>query len=226
MTLGAMIPYQVCHCVSSSVLYDRPMPRWEAGAEERLAQAAYELYIERGFDHVTVAEIAERARLTKRTFFRYFADKREVLFSGAAAFQESVVAAVISAPDGVAPIDAVVVALAAVGTGLTELGEGARQRKRLIDTSTVLQEREMIKMAGLTTSISDGLELRGIPEATARLTAEAGVTVFKTAFERWADREGSVEFAPLVHEALDELRAAIRSDDMDVRAGPANHREY
>ena len=124
------------------------MPRWEAGAEGRLAQAAYELYIERGFDHVTVAEIAERARLTKRTFFRYFADKREVLFSGAAAFQESVVAEVISAPDGVAPIDAVVAALAAVGTGLTELGEGARQRQRLIDTSTVLQEREMIKMVG------------------------------------------------------------------------------
>ena len=202
------------------------MPRWEAGAHGRLVQAAYELYFERGFDDVTVAEIAARAGLTKRTFFRYFADKREVLFSGSAAFQEKVVAAVINAPDGVAPIDAVIAALAAAGTGLTELGDGARQRQRLIDTSTELQEREMIKMAGLTTAIGDGLELRGIPEATASLTAQAGVAVFKTAFERWADREGSVEFAPLVHEALDELRTALRSDDADDRASSANLRGF
>jgi AcrR family transcriptional regulator len=190
-----------------------------------LVRAAYELYSERGFDDVTVAEIAARAGLTKRTFFRYFADKREVLFSGSADFQENVVAAVISAPEVVAPIDAVVAALAAGGLGLTELGDGARQRQRLIDTSTDLQEREMIKMAGLTTAISDGLELRGISGATASITAQAGVAVFKTAFERWADREGSVEFAPLVHEALDELRTAIRSDDADAPAGSANLQE-
>ena len=197
------------------------MARWEAGAEGRLVQAAYELYFERGFDDVTVAEIAARAGLTKRTFFRYFADKREVLFSGAAAFQEDVVAVVTNAPDGVAPIDAVVAALAAGGTGLTELGEGARRRQHLIDTSTELQEREMIKMAGLTAAISEGLERRGIPEATASLTAQAGVTVFKTAFERWAHREGSVEFAPLLYETLDELRTAVRSDDANSRAGSA-----
>ncbi len=205
-----------------TVLYDRPMPRWEADAEGRLVQAAYELYLERGFDDVTVAEIADRAGLTKRTFFRYFADKREVLFSGAAGFQESVVAAVVSAPDGVAPVDAVVAALAAGGQGLTERGEGARLRQRLIDTSTDLREREMIKMAGLTTAISGGLELRGVPEPTAKLTAQAGIAVFQTAFERWADREGPVEFAPLVHEALDELRVALRSDDAEVREGSAN----
>jgi AcrR family transcriptional regulator len=201
------------------------MARWEAGAEGRLGRAAYELYFERGFDDVTVAEIAARAGLTKRTFFRYFADKREVLFSGAAAFQEGVVAAVISAPDGVAPIDAVVAALAAGGTRLTELGEGARRRQRLIGTSTDLREREMIKIAGLTAAICDGLVLRGVPEATASLTAQAGVAVFTTAFERWADREGSVEFTPLVHEVLHELRSAIHSDVVEVPVGPAALRE-
>jgi AcrR family transcriptional regulator len=190
-----------------------------------LAQAAYELYFERGFDDVTVAEIAARAGLTKRTFFRYFADKREVLFSGAAAFEEAVVAAVIDAPDGVAPINAVIAALEAAGTGLTELGEGARQRQRLIETSLELQEREMIKMAGLTTAISDGLARRGVAEATASFTAQAGVAVFKTAFERWAHRKGSAEFAPLMHQALDELRTAIRPNDADIRASSANPRK-
>jgi len=83
----------------------------------------------------------------------------------------------------------------------------------------------MIKMAGLTTAISDGLERRGIAEATASLTAQAGVAVFKTAFERWADRVDSVEFAPLVHEALDELRTAIGVDGADPPQGSGDHRE-
>jgi len=189
------------------------MPRWEAGADARLTRAAYELYFERGFENVTVAEIAARAGLTKRTFFRYFADKREVLFSGAPAFQDAVVGAVVDAPRGVTPIDAVVAALAAAGTGLTGLGEGARGRQRLIDSSPELQEREMIKMAALTSAIGVALQRRGVPESEAGLTAQAGVAVFKTAFERWAGREGSVDFTRLIFGALDELRVAIHPPD-------------
>ena len=186
------------------------MPRWETGAEDRLVQAAYALYLERGFSEVTVAEIAARAGLTKRTFFRYFADKREVLFSGSAAFQDQVVALVMSAPSETSPIDAVVDALVSVGTTLTERGEGPRDRQRLINSSTELQEREMIKMASLSAAISDGLVSHGVPEGTATLAAQAGVGVFQIAFERWAAQEGSVEFAALVRHALGELRAAIR----------------
>jgi AcrR family transcriptional regulator len=195
------------------------MARWEVGAEARLVQSAYELYLERGFDDVTVAEIASRAGLTKRTYFRYFADKREVLFSGATAFQDDVVARLVETPGDVAPIDAVVAALSSGGSEITKLGEGARRRQHLIDSSPDLQEREMIKMEGLTRAISDALVIRGIAEATASLTAQAGVAVFRTAFEQWADREGSVDFALLVREALGELRSAIRSDEAGARTG-------
>lgn len=199
--------------MSSPIPYYPPMARWEAGAEARLTQAAYELYFERGFDDVTVAEIAARAGLTKRTFFRYFADKREVLFSGAPGFQDTVVGAVVDAPREVAPVDVVVTALTAGGTALTELGEGARARQRLIETSTDLQEREMIKMAALTAAISDALQRRDVPESVASLTAQAGVAVFRTAFERWAGQEGPVDFSLLMDEALDDLRTALRAGD-------------
>ena len=74
--------------------------RWEPNAQQRLVQAAMELYAERGFSETTAAEIAARAGLTERTFFRYFADKREVLFSGSEAFvkllADGVAAAVVS----------------------------------------------------------------------------------------------------------------------------------
>jgi AcrR family transcriptional regulator len=185
------------------------MVRWEPGAEGRLMQAAYELYLERGYERVTVAEIAERAGLTKRTFFRYFTDKREVLFSGASEFQETVVSSVVGAPEDASPIDAVAGALTQAGAGLAELGDAARQRQRLIDSSTDLREREMIKMAALTAAIGGALRQRGVLDQAADLTAQAGITVFKTAFERWARREGSVEFPPLFEQALNELRVAI-----------------
>ena len=91
------------------------MGRWEPNARGRLEQAALELYGERGFEQTTVAEIAKRAGLTERTFFRHFADKREVLFWGAGALQELLVSTVADAPDSAAPIDAVAAALEAAG---------------------------------------------------------------------------------------------------------------
>jgi AcrR family transcriptional regulator len=185
------------------------MARWEAGADARLAKAAIELYLERGFEQVTVAEIAGRAGLTKRTFFRYFSDKREVLFAGSAAFQDAVVSAVIDAPDDVTPIDAVAAALAAGGAELTQLGEPVRRRQHLIAASTDLQEREMIKLAALTAAVADALRQRGLPDTAATLTAQAGIAVFTTAFERWSNQDEPADFPALLRGALSDLRTAI-----------------
>ena len=122
------------------------MGRWEPNARGRLEQAALELYVERGYEQTTVAEIAERAGLTERTFFRHFADKREVLFAGAGALQELLVTAVVGAPDAVAPLEAVAAALEAAGALLQERREYSRRRQSVIDANPALQERELIKL--------------------------------------------------------------------------------
>ena len=161
------------------------MGRWEPNARGRLEQAALELYVERGFEQTTVAEIAERAGLTERTFFRHFADKREVLFAGAGALQELLVSAVAGAPDSAAPIDAVAAALEAAGALLQERREYARQRRPSSPRTPELQERELIKLASLAAALADALRRRGVTDPAASLTAEAGIAVFKIAFERW-----------------------------------------
>ena len=125
------------------------MTRWEPGAAERLAQAALDLYAERGFEQTTVAEIAKRAGLTERTFFRHYADKREVLFAGAGALQEPMVTAVQDAPDATAPIDAVAEGLRAGAAVLEPRRPFSRQRQAVIAANTELQERELIKLARL-----------------------------------------------------------------------------
>src|SRR5580692_8147260 len=116
------------------------MARWEPDAAGRLVEAAMQLYRERGFDRTTVAEIAARAGLTERTFFRYFADKREVLFSGAGTLQDLLVGAVLSAPDSASPIHAVATALEAAGALLQERRDFARQRQIVIAANTELRE--------------------------------------------------------------------------------------
>src|ERR1700677_2672662 len=165
--------------------YPEGMVRWEPGARGRLGQAAFELFTERGFEQVTVAEIAERAGLTERTFFRYFADKREVLFAGSAAFQALFVSSVESAPESAAPIDAVAAALYAQAGQFMEHPAAVRRRQAIIAAHPELRERELIKLAVVAAAVADALRHRGVGEPTASLTAEAGIAVFKIAFERW-----------------------------------------
>ena len=183
------------------------MGRWEPNARGRLEQAALELYVERGFERTTVAEIAERAGLTERTFFRHFADKREVLFAGAGALQELLVTAVVGAPDSVAPLEAVAAALEAAGALLQERREHSRRRQAVIDANPALQERELIKLAALASALAGALRRRGVPDPAAGLTAEAGIAVFKIAFERWISGTGQPDLPQLIRESLGELRA-------------------
>ena len=187
--------------------YDRSMARWEPDSRGRLEQAALALYGERGFENTTVAEIAARAGLTERTFFRYFADKREVLFWGAGTLQELLVSAVVSAPDSAAPIDAVAAALEAAGALLQERRESARQRHTVIAANTELRERELIKLASLAAALADTLRRRGVRDPAATLTAETGIAVFRVAFERWANETNQQDLPQLIRESLDELKA-------------------
>jgi AcrR family transcriptional regulator len=183
------------------------MGRWEPNARGRLELAAMELYGERGFEQTTVAEIAQRAGLTERTFFRHFADKREVLFSGSGSLQELLVSSVAGAPDSAAPIDAVAASLEAAGAVLQERREFARQRQSIIAANTELQERELIKLASLASAIADTLRRRGVTEPASSLTAEAGIAVFRIAFERWVDETNQQDLPRLIRESLDALKA-------------------
>jgi AcrR family transcriptional regulator len=187
--------------------YHRDMGRWEPDARGRLEQAALQLFGERGFDSTTVAEIAARAGLTERTFFRHFADKRDVLFGGAGALQELLVSAVADAPASAAPLEAVAAGLEGAAHLLQQRRDFARQRQAVIVANAELQERELIKMATLAAAMARALRERGVTEPGASLTAEAGTAVFRVAFERWVNDKGERDLAEYMRESLDELRA-------------------
>jgi AcrR family transcriptional regulator len=180
--------------------------RWEPNAKGRLERAALELYADGGFEQTTVAEIAKRAGLTERTFFRYFGDKREVLFAGADRLQSLLVEEVAGAPSAATPIGAVAAALEVAAGLLQENREFAQRRRNAISTNDELQERGLIKLATLALAMAEALRARGVKEPVASLTAEAGIAIFKVAFERWIDESNEREFPALIRDSLGELR--------------------
>jgi AcrR family transcriptional regulator len=172
-------------------------------------QAAFALYGERGFEQTTVAEIAKRAGLTERTFFRHFADKREVLFAGADELKELLVSTVAAAPESAVPIDAAAAGLQAAGAFIQEGGEFPRQRQAIIAASEELQERELIKLASLASALAGALRRRGVEEPAASLAAETGIAVFRIAFEGWIDDTDQQSLPRLIGESFDELKAVV-----------------
>ena len=181
------------------------MSRWEPNASERLLGAALALYRENGYDQTTVAEIAERAGLTERTFFRYFGDKREVLFAGQGRLLELYAATMRRAGAG-QPLDMVAAALRAGAPVFEERREFGRQRQAVIDSHPELQEREQLKRASMAAVMTEALQRRGETELAASLAAEVAVIAFKTAFSRWVRDPGAPRLSQLIEEALAELR--------------------
>lgn len=184
------------------------MGRWEPDSRGRLQEAALALFAERGFDQTTAAEIAARAGLTERTFFRHFADKKEVLFGGSEFLGERIVAGVAEAPDGHAPLEAVARGL---DTAAVLLGEGRRdlsaQRHAVIAANPGLRERELSKLADYAAAVAATLRRRGAGEMQATLAAEAGMTVLRVAIERWASSDDDGDLGTIMRDAMTELRA-------------------
>ncbi|MGP4088129.1 MULTISPECIES: TetR/AcrR family transcriptional regulator [Streptomyces] len=185
------------------------MARWDPGAEERLKRAALELYLERGYDNVTVTHIAERAGLTRRSYFRYFPDKREVLFAGSERLPPALTKAVLAADPDAAPLAAVLDALAQVGAQLVEQVDGATERRAVIDASPELQERERTKAVAITEAIRDALKQRQVKAETAELVAQLATVVFQNAFRHWIDGKGQASFGSCLYTVTDELRATL-----------------
>ncbi len=189
------------------------MGRWEPDSRGRLQEAALALYSERGFDQTTAAQIAARAGLTERTFFRHFADKREVLFGGSAQLQERIVAGVAGAPASDGPLDAVARGLDNAAAMLGEARRDlTRQRQGVIAANPELRERERTKLADYATAVADALRERGVSEPQATFAADAGMTVLRVAMERWTGQENDEDLAAIMRDSVAELRAVATGD--------------
>jgi len=194
--------------------YYGAMERWEPNARERLEQAALDLYLERGYEQTTVVEIAKQAGVSERTFFRYFADKPEVLFGGVLALQEHLVSTILKSEESRTAFDAVIDAFEEVGSYLQERREYALKLHTIVNANIDLQEREQMKFATLSNTIATQLRKRNVKEPAASLAAEAGISVFKIAIERWVKEPGPSDLPHLIRDSLRELRSVTQGQGL------------
>ncbi|MGW4209076.1 helix-turn-helix domain-containing protein [Lentzea sp. NPDC004789] len=186
------------------------MARWDPGTEDRLRRAALELYAEHGYDNVTITQIAERAGITRRSYFRYFPDKREVLFAGADQLPPVIVDAVLASGEEAA----LAVALDAarhVGGLLVARAEQTAERRAVIESSPELRERERSKAAAITAALADGLVRRGVAAGEARLVARLVAVALHEAFERWIDT--GEDFASCLDAVVASIREVLYSPE-------------
>jgi AcrR family transcriptional regulator len=190
------------------------MARWEPGARERLVVAAVDLFTEQGYDATTVAQIAERAGVTKSTFFRHFPDKRELLVAGQETLSRLLTEGIAEAPAGASPLEAVAAGLERASSAMGRMNRELGPRlKAAVAASAELQERDALKSVSLAAAMTTALVARGVPDPTAALAGELGVLAFKRGYIEWSegDRDADDELAQYTLAALDELRAASTS---------------
>jgi AcrR family transcriptional regulator len=195
------------HCVIAGNL--TRVARWDPASEERLRAAAVELFLEHGYENVTVTQIADRAGLTRRTFSRYFTDKRDVLFAGSDQLPGLLADALRGVDPDVAPFEAVLNALTGVAAVLGDrVANHAPQRRAVIAASPELQERGHAKFAAVAAALAEVLRERGADESTAQLFADVGVAIFRRGFDQWVAAPDKSDLASRIRETAAQLSAA------------------
>jgi AcrR family transcriptional regulator len=193
------------------------MGRWAPNARERLETAALDLFVENGYEDTTVAQIADHAGLNRATFFRHFADKREVLFGGEDVLSGLFGDAIRAASPDATLIECLQAALAAAGVVMTPHRRATAARRVLVVTAnSELQERGLLKHARIANSITAALRERGTDELTARLGAEVGMLAFSIALGHWMDADDDEPFPPFAVAALSDLQT--RAAELDSRS--------
>jgi AcrR family transcriptional regulator len=186
------------------------MVRWEPGATDRLRVAALELYVGQGFEQTTVGEIAKSVGLTERTFFRHFADKKEVLFGGEELLEQSFVDAVSAAPPDLSPLELIASALDSIAEYFPEdRRTWSRQRHQVIQANQPLKERELLKLARLGTKLTEAFSRRGVAGPAAALAGQTCVTVFSVAFGRWIADGETRPLAEIARATVNEFRTLV-----------------
>ena len=168
-----------------------------------------ELFDEQGFQNTSAVQIAKRARVTTRTFFRYFPDKQAILFVDAERLGAELVQGILDATDVAQPLQTVMRALA--GFDWLSLGsrESQRQRDAMVASNPDLLERELIKQQQLADAFSSALHQRGVEPPIGELAARVGIQVFRTAYRQWLAADNDADLTMTIDTAMSILATIV-----------------
>jgi AcrR family transcriptional regulator len=185
--------------------------RWEPNARERLERAALDLFARNGFAATTVPQIAEHAGLTTRTFYRHFADKREVLFGDEDVMVRRVEALVAEGIAGRTPLDFVEFALVRVAEEVfADRFDQLRAMRPVVEDDPGLQERELRKRLVMTSALAEALRRNGYDADEADVVANLATTALGLALQRWLATDPPGPLVDHVRTVMAAVRAVTR----------------
>ncbi|MFD7977608.1 TetR family transcriptional regulator [Streptomyces sp. NPDC059071] len=186
-----------------------------------LTESALQLLALRGFDAVTVDEIATDAGVSKRTFFRYFASKEDVVVRFLSGMGSDIHAALADRPDG-EPVSAslrhaVAVPLLACTEQHPDHAARALRVVQLILRTPALLARLLERQAEWREALARELaRRRGLDPAAdlyPRLAAGTALVAFHTALQRWSDSDAAEDPLELLDRAFAVVRPALDAQD-------------
>ncbi len=189
----------------------RFVPRRESHCRQRLQEAALSLYAELGYANTTVAEVAVRAGVTERTYFRYFADKREVVFADSGALLGIVLEAVRSAPQTAPVWELIRLALQALAADLEPRQERLRVRAQVIASTPELLERDLAKQASWVGTLHGAIQARGTDPPQAALAAAVAGAVFHVAYNAWLTEPDGRDLCGRLNETVVDTKHLVNS---------------
>ncbi|MDN4646760.1 TetR/AcrR family transcriptional regulator [Curtobacterium sp. PsM8] len=191
--------------------------RWAPDARGRLERAAFELFAEQGFAATTVPQITARAGLTTRTFFRHFADKREVVFAGDE-IPTTAARLIAEAPADVEPVEVIRRVLHQVAAARFDDNHAQTAAwRRIVESNDELRDRDARKRADLVRAARGAFVERGETPLQAAVLAELGVLVFQVALDTWAGAEPE---SRSMSATIDEVLAALPLAALPLAARP------
>ncbi len=185
-----------------------------------MREAALDLFLAQGYDATTTDQVAAKAGVSTRTFFRYFESKDEVLFKGQRFWSEKVADMVAHQPTELKPMDAMCETLIELATGISR--EALVRYERIVNSSVSLQGRSIVEMYENTGRIAEGLAARkGLekPNDECKLMASAGQMLYRQAVADVRDGVSSLPVEALIREKFAILEAIYGRVVADREAG-------
>ncbi len=182
---------------------------------ERITDAALGLFAERGFEGTTIDEIAEAAEVSRRTFFRYFARKEDVILDWKRAMAEQLREALAARPASEAPLDAVHGALATVAAAYGAQPQLTLGLMRLFESGPELHKGSDYQAwdAVLTEGIAERLGVDPLRDPLPRLVATVGFAVLTATVHSWGESGGEQDLTALLDEGFEALRRVSVDSD-------------
>lgn len=180
---------------------------------EALVRSALRQFATRGFERVTVEDIAGACDVSPRTFFRYFASKEDVLFADGDGQRSHVIDVLAAQPPDVSPLEAMQAAVRELARDYEAQREAVLLRHRIVASTPSLRSHVAERLHGWESAVIEELRRSGradgMDELSLRLMVAATTSALCVSIDLWAEGGAEGDLGTVLADALEKLGSGL-----------------